>query len=918
MKNLTRPSDLRRRFTEALLLAYIGVGIGLAIVVPQQFRASETQWRSTLSSTAADRSKSLDYVVKQRLGEMSVLAGTRSAIQLASHDPTATSWTGPGPSPTERLLPLLNIARNNFGFAGVFVVDDQATPVLSAGITSEAVPTLSLYVAAALKNHKATFVDVYQNADGADRVAYVAPLFLDDGAAAGALVATEDPTAVLFPMAQSRSLVMGTGQTAVERKSFQDDVPFIQTLWQEPGSAILKENDVPYASASLVDQAAVDGRSASGVVRSSEGPSYIKAATHVSSTAWGVVVAVDAHAALADVRTTAWLEVLTTLSLSTALIVIVTLQGERVRWRASEDTVRSLARKNTEIEGLSRILTVTREVNQLISHEMDIREVTTSVCRHVLEIGDFQTSWIALCHDDAISVVAEAGMTTIVPRTVIKISELEHGRPCVFRALTAREPVFVAPADRAICTDCIRRDDCPVAETFVGPLISQGEVLGVLVISSLTMHSVGSSERSALVELTDDVAFAVASQHVREQKVQAEAALRQSQKMQAVGQLAGGVAHDFNNLLTGIIGNVDVALQQATGDEGIERPLQDAGMAARRAAELTGKLLAFGRKAVIMPSTVSIDHLISDTLVLLERSLPASIRIVRDTHVGTWPATADASQMTQVLVNLAINARDAMHGKGILTIEATNRTIGDDYIAAHSYAHRGDYVAILVKDTGEGMTDVVKAHMFEPFFTTKAAGEGTGLGLSMAYGAVKQAGGWIEVDSVVSEGTSVTVFLPRSMDAVSKPVENTRTSPEMPTGTETILVVDDEDVVRTLARRVLERSGYTVLTAVDGEDAMEQFRCHGPDIDLVLSDLTMPGMTGVECLLAMRQVRPDISFVLSSGYSVDTAYQELVQGPLASAGFLAKPYAPQELLASVRSTLESRSAPRSHLSRVDA
>ena len=563
-------------------------------------------------------------------------------------------------------------------------------------------------------------------------------------------------------------------------------------------------------------------------------------------------------------------------------------------------------------------MTVTREVNQLISHETDIQEVTTSVCRHVLGVGDFQTSWIAFCHDDAIAVAAKAGMTSIVPRTVIKVSELEHGRPCVFRALTMHEPVFVTTGDRAICAACEHRDNCPSSETFVGPLISQDEVLGVFVISSLTVHAVGSSERSALIELTDDVAFAVASQRVREQKMQAETALRQAQKMQAVGQLAGGVAHDFNNLLTGIIGNVDIALHQAGDNPVVARPLEDAGMAARKAAELTGKLLAFGRKAVVVPSSVDIDHLINDALVLLERSLPASMHIVRNEGAGTWPVKADASQMTQVLVNLAINARDAMHGKGTLTIEAANCTIGDDYLAAHSYAHTGDYVALLVRDTGEGMTDQVKAHLFEPFFTTKPSGQGTGLGLSMAYGAVKQAGGWIEIESVVGQGTAVTVFLPRSTEAVTQPVESPRAPAAMPKGSETVLVVDDEEVVRTLAKRVLERFGYTVLTAVDGEDAMEQFRQRTDAIDLVISDLTMPGMTGVECLTAMREVRPDIAFVLSSGYSVDTAYQGLVQGPLASAGFIAKPYTPQDLLTTVRSTLDTAAAARTHGAGIDA
>jgi signal transduction histidine kinase/ActR/RegA family two-component response regulator len=912
MKNLTTPDNLRRRFVTALLLAYLGVAIGLAIVVPYQLQAGEHRWLATLSSTAVDRARILDNTLQQRLGEVAVLAASRSAVQVASRDPTAVRWTGPGPSPAERLTPLLSLAYQKFSLAGVFVVDRESATVLSVGSHAETVPGLSLYVAAAFRHHKAVFVDMFQNASGANRVAYVAPLVLENGEPAGAMVAVEDPAVTLFPGVRSASLVMSSAQSAVERKSYDGNVAVVQQLWQESGAASGPKSETPYADASVVEQAAADGRSASALVRSAGDVPRIMATAHVPSSGWGVVVTVNASEALADIRVTALLEAFLMFALTTAVIVLITLQGERSRRSATEFTIRSLSRKNAEIEELSRIMTVTREVNQLISHETDIQEVTTNVCRHVLGVGDFQTSWIALCHDDTIAVEAKAGMTSIVPRTVIKVSDLEHGRPCVFRALTAREPVFVTASDRSICVACEHRDTCPSSETFVGPLISQDEVLGVFVISSLTVHAVGSGERSALAELTDDVAFAIASQRVREQKTQAEAALRQAQKMQAVGQLAGGVAHDFNNLLTGIIGNVDIALHQAGDDPGVARPLEDAAMAARKAAELTGKLLAFGRKAVVVPSSIDIGQLVDDALVLLERSLPASIHIVRNEGAGIWPVKVDASQMTQVLVNLAINARDAMHGKGTLTIEAANCTTDDDYVAAHPYAHVGDYVSIVVRDTGEGMTSQVKAHVFEPFFTTKPAGQGTGLGLSMAYGAVKQAGGWIEIDSDVGRGTAVTVFLPCSTEAVTTPLETPRAQAELPRGTETVLVVDDEDIVRALARRVLERFGYTVLTAVDGEDAMEQFRSRSDAIDLVISDLTMPGMTGVDCLNAMRAVRPDIAFVLSSGYSVDTAYQDLVQGPLASAGFIAKPYTPQELLTIARSALDTTAAARSH------
>jgi signal transduction histidine kinase/CheY-like chemotaxis protein len=909
MSTLAKPASLRRRIITTLLLAYLVLGVVLVLYIGRQMQDSKVHWQNTLSSIVMDQTNILSDAVTRRLSEISVLADVRSAVQLASHDPGAASWAGPGPSPEERLVPFLNVAYKDFGLSGVVLVDKDAVPVLSAGLSSETVPSLSVHIATALQGHRTVFVDAFEHEDGTQRVAYVAPIYLDNGGPAGALVATEDPTIALFPAARNHSTVTQAARSTIERRSVQGNTIYVQTLWNEDGSAA-QSRGIPYASASVIDRAAADGKSAAAVVTSPDGVSRIMATAPVSSTGWGLVAAVTTSDALAEARTMAYLESFLGIAITTAFVVFISLQSERSRRIVSEATARNLARTNAEIERLSRIMNVTREVNQLISHETDIREVMASVCRHVLEVGDFQTSWIALCHDGSIAVTASAGATAAVPKTTIRISELEHGRACVVRALTTRQPVFVTVTDRVICAECEHRDNCTTSETFVGPLVAQGDVLGVLVIGSLTVHAVGSSERVALIELTDDVAFAIASQRVREQKVQAETALRQAQKMEAVGQLAGGVAHDFNNLLTGIIGNVDLALQQATDDASMKRSLQEAGMAARRAAELTGKLLAFGRKAIIIPSAVDVDHLIDDALVLLKRSLPASIHIVYDKNAGTWPVMADASQMTQVLLNLAINARDAMHGKGTLTIGAANSTIDDAYVGAHPYAHPGDYVAICVKDTGEGMTDEVKTHLFEPFFTTKPEGEGTGLGLSMAYGAVKQAGGWIGVESTLRKGSSLTVFLPRSTEAITNPAESAGTQQTMPRGAETILVVDDEEVVRTLARRVLERSGYAVLTAVDGEGAMKQFREHSGEIDLVISDLTMPGMTGLECLTAMRQIRPDVSFLLSSGYSADMAYQEFVHGSTASAGFLAKPYTPDELLATVRQVLDTASAAR--------
>jgi signal transduction histidine kinase/ActR/RegA family two-component response regulator len=432
--------------------------------------------------------------------------------------------------------------------------------------------------------------------------------------------------------------------------------------------------------------------------------------------------------------------------------------------------------------------------------------------------------------------------------------------------------------------------------------------VGVLVINSLTLWSVGSSERDALIELTGDIAFAVVSERIRKQKDLAETALRQSEKMETVGQLAGGIAHDFNNLLTAIIGNVDLALENTVEDPAVAQPLQDAGSAARRAADLTAKLLTFSRKAVVVPSVIDMDYVIRETLALLSRSIPATVAIRHVTHEGTWPVVGDTTQMIQVLLNLAINARDAMHGTGTLAIEATNTVVDEGYVAEHSYARPGDFVVVTVSDTGTGMTDDVKKHLFEPFFTTKPVGQGTGLGLSMVFGAVKQAGGWVTAESTVGNGASLSIFLPRSSRTPDAGRPETTEYAAVQGGTETVLVIDDEDVVRTVARRVLERAGYRVFVAGDCSEGLVAFRGHLGDIGVVISDLTMPGMSPRECLQRIHELNPNVAVILSSGYSPDSMFHELLsQFPSGSQAFLAKPYRPEQLLAAVRDVLRPAS-----------
>ena len=393
-----------------------------------------------------------------------------------------------------------------------------------------------------------------------------------------------------------------------------------------------------------------------------------------------------------------------------------------------------------------------------------------------------------------------------------------------------------------------------------------------------------------------------------EETVALQAQLQQSQKMDAIGQLAGGVAHDFNNLLTGILGNTAIMRSDLPASDPLVANLNAVETAAHQAADLAKGLLTFSRKAVVTAVPLDMAEAIDTTLDILKQSLPATLEIVRDYEQTVWNVLLDQSQLTQILLNLAVNARDAMKGKGTLTIRTRNEVVGQEYVQDHLLARAGEFVHLSVTDTGPGMSSEVMLHLFEPFYTTKPVGSGTGLGLSIVYGAVKQAGGWITAVSTdgagkntphigqTCSGATFDIYLPRCLE---EPVQSFTPSPLSVNVCEgTILVVEDEPIVCAVAQALLRRSGYTVLTAPDGASALSVLRDHPAGIDLVLLDMTMPGMTSGEIVHAIRTLAPTVPILLNSGYtSNDTVKQMLAEGSVQ--GFLGKPYELQELLRTV-------------------
>ena len=402
------------------------------------------------------------------------------------------------------------------------------------------------------------------------------------------------------------------------------------------------------------------------------------------------------------------------------------------------------------------------------------------------------------------------------------------------------------------------------------------------------------------------IAFAKITRDLTEKRFLDEQ-LRQSQKMEAVGQLTGGIAHDFNNLLTIITGNMDLAARALEKGEGVSRAQRAIGNAmkgAQRAGALTQRLLAFARRQPLSPKPLDLDKVVAGMSELLNRSLGELVKLEIVTTPGLWPVEVDPNQMENALINLAVNSRDAMPRGGTLTIETANAYLDTAYAAGHAEVPPGNYVVVAVSDTGVGMPKEHLARVFEPFFTTKETGHGTGLGLSQVYGFVKQSGGHVTVYSEEGQGTTVKMYLPRfTGDLMSEEETELARLKGRIVGNETILVVEDDDEVRAFSAEVLRELGYHVIEAGDGTAALRILEQQQGDVDLLFTDVVMPGMSGRELSDAARKFRPGLKVLYTSGYTRNA----IVHGGRLDSGveLIPKPFTSRSLAERVREILDA-------------
>jgi PAS domain S-box-containing protein len=385
------------------------------------------------------------------------------------------------------------------------------------------------------------------------------------------------------------------------------------------------------------------------------------------------------------------------------------------------------------------------------------------------------------------------------------------------------------------------------------------------------------------------------------------AQLQQAQKMESIGRLAGGVAHDFNNMLGAIIGYTELAMQQLETPSPIHADLDEIKRAAERSADLTRQLLAFARKQTVAPKVVNLNDAITGMLKMLQRLIGEDIHLTWQPGADLGQIYLDPAQIDQILANLCVNARDAIHGVGTVTIATRNVTLDDTYCDAHVEATPGAFVVLQVRDNGCGMDAETLAHLFEPFYTTKGVGEGTGLGLATVYGIVMQNGGFIQVASEIGQGTTFHIYFPQYTETSDPPLANPVNSPNY-RGTETVLLVEDEPAILGLATRVLEQHGYQVIAAHSPHEALRLIEEHGGAIHLLLTDVIMPEMNGRDLAERLRASHQHLQSIFMSGYTASVIAQHGVLE--AGVHFLQKPFSIHDLLVKVREVLDAATPPR--------
>jgi len=573
--------------------------------------------------------------------------------------------------------------------------------------------------------------------------------------------------------------------------------------------------------------------------------------------------------------------------------------GRRCRLVTAHDVTERLRTERALLERV-RLASLTSDVGLALTRDDSLREILQHCTRAIVHHLDaaFARIWTLSADGKVLELQASAGLYEHidgphgrVPVGKFKIGLIAEERRPHFSNDVLHDPYVGDP-------EWARREGMVA---FAGhPLVVSGELVGVMAM--FARQPLSDLAAKGLASIGDAIAVGTQRKLAETAKASLEAQLRQAQKMEAIGSLAGGVAHDFNNVLTVILSCAE-ALKEDVGEGLPADPevIDEIRAAGKRAAELTRQLLAFARKQVIAPVPLDLNAVVRGSEKLLRRVLGEDIELTATSVPDLWTVLCDPGQIEQIVLNLAVNARDAMPGGGTLSIDSANAVIDESHVAAHPFMRAGTYVRLAIRDSGTGMSAEVKARIFEPFFTTKLSGKGTGLGLATVYGIVKQSGGHILVDSAPDRGTTFEVYFPRTLDPVLAAAPPDQAA--VARGSGTILVVEDDPHVREVTVRSLRAGGYRVLAARDGRDALELAAREDGRLHVLVTDIVMPGLSGREVADELRRRHPDLRVLFVSGYTRDAIVQRGVLD--AGIAFLQKPFTASSLLARVRVVLDA-------------
>jgi signal transduction histidine kinase/ActR/RegA family two-component response regulator len=569
----------------------------------------------------------------------------------------------------------------------------------------------------------------------------------------------------------------------------------------------------------------------------------------------------------------------------------------------------ALSRKASaeRIHHLNRVLRAIRRLNKLTASEKDPDRLIHKAGELLVEHRGYESTLILLTDEaGAPRTYAKAGLSQAF-QAAPEILRLGSLPPCCVRA-GLKDGIYHVTDPAEECASCPMAADRPQGDTLCARLKHGATTYGYIMVFMDRLLAADAENQSIFAEMAADLVSALHSieqdkavQRAAQERERIEAELRQAQKMEAVGRLAGGIAHDFNNMLGVIIGYSEVALEGLPPVDPLHDQIQEIKKAAQRSADLTRQLLAFSRKQVVAPKVIDLNKTIADREKMLARLIGEDIEVKYLPGADLWSVFLDPSQIDQILANLAVNARDAIADTGTITIETNNIFLDEAYCGKYAQASPGEYVVLSFSDTGMGMDAETIEHIFEPFFTTKKEGTGTGLGLSTVFGIVRQYEGFIHTYSEPGLGTTFKIYFPRHLGEAEATLQKEQEASLE--GTETVLIVEDEEQLLDLARTVLTRSGYNVLVARTPREACRLAENYEGDIHLLLTDVVMPEMNGKELQAQIGALRPGIKTLFMSGYTANVITHRGVIDR--GVEFINKPFTVNSLTQKIREVLES-------------